>query len=267
MNSQTRRSKRNASQAGSDSENNNTQARPAKRARQSRLQFSQTAESSTASTPDITPASTPQYERSPSPERSVRPSSTLTKKRKHEIPAEKRVTFPLDFNVIGIQYRVRLRSLRSINNCRISWIYLHGMELEKMHNGTSVGRYWICKVCYDDGRIRVMPCESTSSCASHLNGHRIWPQAFNHHLQRYLRPQHHPALLSTLMSSILCMLSSGATTSLTGSHTTTSRLNRPPVRTSRRSLLQAVLRSPSYCPRRAQYVHGSPIRTSRGSLR
>ena len=44
-----------------------------------------------------------------------------------------------------------------------------------MHGGRSIGRYWICKVCYDAKKIRVMPCELTSSCASHLNSHRIWP--------------------------------------------------------------------------------------------
>lgn len=80
----------------------------------------------------------------------------------------RRVFFGVDFDLIGHEYSIRARTNRAIKHSRISWIYLHGIELEK---GGS--KYWLCKQCYDVGKSKVMTATSTGGIARHLNTHGI----------------------------------------------------------------------------------------------
>jgi hypothetical protein len=88
------------------------------------------------------------------------------------ILASKRIFFEVDFDFVGTEFRLRKRTKRSINYSRITWIYLHGIELEKKDpKRNEWTKYWICRPCYDAGsRCKVMAAESTASCGKHL----IW---------------------------------------------------------------------------------------------
>jgi hypothetical protein len=59
------------------------------------------------------------------------PSIRSSKSKANTIRAVRRVFFEVDFDLIGREYSVRARTYRSILQSRISWIYLHGIELEK----------------------------------------------------------------------------------------------------------------------------------------
>jgi hypothetical protein len=80
------------------------------------------------------------------------------------------VFFEVDFDLIGREYSVRVRTHRSILQSRILWIYLHGIELEKGR-----ARYWLCKHCHDVGKSKVLSAISTAGCSRHLNIHSIYP--------------------------------------------------------------------------------------------
>jgi hypothetical protein len=86
------------------------------------------------------------------------------------IKALKRVFFEVDFDLIGHEYCVRKRTTRAIKHSRISWIYLHGIELEKGNT-----RYWLCKPCYDMGKSKVLVAASTGGVTRHLHSHGITP--------------------------------------------------------------------------------------------
>jgi hypothetical protein len=86
------------------------------------------------------------------------------------IKALKRVFFEVDFDLIGHEYCVRKRTTRAIKHSRISWIYLHGIELEKGNT-----RYWLCKPCYDVGKSKVLVAASTGGVTRHLHSHGITP--------------------------------------------------------------------------------------------
>lgn len=69
--------------------------------------------------------------------------------------------------------------MRAIKHSPISWIYLHGMELEKRDKrgqfSDRSSKYWLCKDCYDKGKVQLMSPSSTTSCAEHLkNSHFIY---------------------------------------------------------------------------------------------
>jgi hypothetical protein len=73
------------------------------------------------------------------------------------------------------EYKHRLRSKRAVANARISWIYLHGRELEK-RKGTKWNKYWLCKHCYERGIMKPLRADSTYSCSRHLeSAHNIVP--------------------------------------------------------------------------------------------
>jgi hypothetical protein len=57
----------------------------------------------------------------------------------------------------------------------ISWIYLHGHELDRKIENRWV-KYWLCKHCFDSGTMKTLASESTTSCQQHLkNAHSIHP--------------------------------------------------------------------------------------------
>jgi hypothetical protein len=63
-----------------------------------------------------------------------------------------------------------------MNKGKISWIYLHGIELEKKNTQGTWTRYWLCKQCYLTGSRKPMPNASTTSCSNHLqNQHNTYP--------------------------------------------------------------------------------------------
>jgi hypothetical protein len=98
------------------------------------------------------------------------PSTCLSKSKANTIRAVRRVFFEVDFDLIGREYSVRVRTHRSILQSRILWIYLHGIELEKGR-----ARYWLCKHCHDVGKSKVLSAISTAGCSRHLNIHSIYP--------------------------------------------------------------------------------------------
>jgi hypothetical protein len=79
------------------------------------------------------------------------------------------VLFEVDLEAVGGDIRVRSRTARAINQSRISWIYLHGIELEKKDKKNKWNKHWLCKPCYDAGTIKLYAAESTASCNRHLN--------------------------------------------------------------------------------------------------
>ena len=54
------------------------------------------------------------------------------------VDARRRIRFEIDHSKLDGQYRPRYRNKRTINN-RISWVFLHGMELEKLQGGRWLG--------------------------------------------------------------------------------------------------------------------------------
>jgi hypothetical protein len=80
------------------------------------------------------------------------------------------VCFKVNFDLIGHEYSMRARTYRSVAQSQISWIYLHGVELEK-----GKGRYWLRKHCYDVGKSKILSASSTGGIATHLNNHGFYP--------------------------------------------------------------------------------------------
>jgi hypothetical protein len=82
------------------------------------------------------------------------------------IGALRRVFFDVDFNLVGREYSIRARTNRAIKHSRISWIYLHSIELDK-----AKVKYWLCKHCYDGGICKVLVASSTGGISRHINTH------------------------------------------------------------------------------------------------
>jgi hypothetical protein len=82
------------------------------------------------------------------------------------IRALRRVFFDVDFDLVGREYSIRVRTNRAIKHSRISWIYLYGIELDK-----AKVKYWLCKHCYDVGICKVLVASLTGSISRHINTH------------------------------------------------------------------------------------------------
>jgi hypothetical protein len=91
---------------------------------------------------------------------------------KDTIEAKKRVAFEIDFAWIGQDYSYGKRTHRSIKNSRVSWIYLHGMELASKENKD---KHWTCKLCYEASKPKVLVASSTASASRHLLTHDLYP--------------------------------------------------------------------------------------------
>jgi hypothetical protein len=107
----------------------------------------------------------------------------------------------VDLSILEGTYRHRSRSKRSVFNSRVSWIYLHGIELEKRSQKTGQWvKHWLCKPCHEKGIIKIMAVTSTWSAARHLesNQHSIFPPgvipptagAAMNNMNSYLEAQH-----------------------------------------------------------------------------
>jgi hypothetical protein len=97
------------------------------------------------------------------------------KAKKIEIIASRRVHMDVDLALLNGQYRHRLRSKRGFYNSMISWIYLHGHELDRKIENRWV-KYWLYKHCFDSGTMKTLASESITSCQQHLkNAHSIYP--------------------------------------------------------------------------------------------
>ena len=66
-------------------------------------------------------------------------------------------------------YRRCFRSNRRLGGNKISWIYLHGVELEKRGPSGKWIKHWICRYCHEQGRIKVMNAQASTNCTRHLN--------------------------------------------------------------------------------------------------
>jgi hypothetical protein len=111
------------------------------------------------------------------PDSLVSPSVQKVKKkpRKHEISAHRRVEFEVDLLRLDGEYRRRVRTKHAFHNAPISWIYLHGVELEKT-GSKSWHKHWLCKHCFDDGTMKSFAVDSTYSAGRHLKkAHSIYP--------------------------------------------------------------------------------------------
>jgi hypothetical protein len=81
----------------------------------------------------------------------------------------------VDLAVLDGKYRHRQRPKKSFYNALISWIYLHGHELERQIENRWV-KHWLCKHCFDRGTMKALVSESTWSCQQHLKKvHGIYP--------------------------------------------------------------------------------------------
>lgn len=182
MTSQTRSSKRSHASMEPESPNSpRTSARknrPSYKALQSTLPFApiepsqlsqvsmpRRPQSPELSTQDSTRETTPQ---SPTP--SSRPSSSQATSKRDTIAGKNRVIFDIDFDRIGREFSYRKRTTRTVGSSRVSWIYLHGMELAKEKDD----KHWICKLCYEAGKAKVLVATSTTSARKHLVTHGIY---------------------------------------------------------------------------------------------
>ena len=66
-------------------------------------------------------------------------------------------------------YRRCFRSNRRLGGNKISWIYLHGVELEERGPSGMWIKHWICRHCYEQGRIKVMNAQASTNCTRHLH--------------------------------------------------------------------------------------------------
>jgi hypothetical protein len=57
--------------------------------------------------------------------------ATKTAQQREEIFASKRAELDIDMTRLDGEYKHRYRSKRAVSNAPISWIYLHGTQLEK----------------------------------------------------------------------------------------------------------------------------------------
>jgi hypothetical protein len=98
-------------------------------------------------------------------------------------------------------FRHRSCKKRSVFQSKISWIYLHGIELEKRGTKGDYTKHWLCKLCYNGGTIKIMAASSTCSAQRHLKGdpHSIYalgvipptaPKVGMSSLNSYLEAQH-----------------------------------------------------------------------------
>lgn len=182
MASQLRSSKRLFSQRDPDDEPCNTRSQSSRplptSTRQSTLPFSLPASQSTLQ-------STPQP-REQSPTSSINPSESISHTGKHSksigyrIAASQRIYFDAgDVSKLQLgegEYRIRARTTRGVGKSKISWIWLHGVELERKCQGAWTERYWLCKHCFDSGDPKALAVSATSSCIMHLyQKHKILP--------------------------------------------------------------------------------------------
>jgi hypothetical protein len=147
MGSQSRTNKRTYSQRFSEDSELITRSQPSRsstaKRRQSKLPFSQPTprESPPRNTPTPPPQQSPSQ--SPSRESSILPSesaSSVSRNRTGKILASRRCHFDIDFSELE-GFKLRPRTLRSMHNSKISWIYLHGIELEKKNEKGTWTRY------------------------------------------------------------------------------------------------------------------------------
>jgi hypothetical protein len=182
MASQSRASKRTYSQRSSEEGALITRSQPlcstAAKRRQSKLLFSQPTLRESPPRKSLTPPPQPSPSQSPSRESSILPSesaSHVSRARTSKILASRRCHFDIDFSELQ-GFTLRPPTLRSMHTGKISWIYMHGTELEKMNTKGTWTRYWLCRQCYDNGLRRPMPTASTTSCGIHLQSqHLIYP--------------------------------------------------------------------------------------------
>jgi hypothetical protein len=78
------------------------------------------------------------------------------------IAAKERVFFDVDWHGKLQGYR---KHVRRTGANKVSWIYNHGMELDrKVDNKWK--KCWLCKYCYvDNGKVKTMACTATTHCA------------------------------------------------------------------------------------------------------
>jgi hypothetical protein len=181
MASQSHSSKRTYSQRISEEGALITRSQPPRSAalkrRQSTLVFSQPAprEALPRATPTPPPQRSPSL--SPSQDSSIHPSesvSVVSRTKTPKILASQRCHFEVDFSGNLDGYRRRARTIRTVGNGKISWIYLHGIEIEKQTEKGLWTRYWLYRLYYRNGVSKPRPVASTSSCASHLHKHEIF---------------------------------------------------------------------------------------------
>ncbi|KAI6914226.1 hypothetical protein KC318_g700 [Hortaea werneckii] len=90
------------------------------------------------------------------------------------IRADERIEFQPDWSIVvgsgSRSHRVRTRTKRSTGSSRISFIYKHGLQLErKAPNGQYKGKYWLCKHCYDRKKTKApLAATATSQPTVHL---------------------------------------------------------------------------------------------------
>jgi hypothetical protein len=97
------------------------------------------------------------------------------KARKREISAYRRVEFKPELKQLDGEYRHRLRTKQAFFNAPISWIYLHGIELERKSD-KRWHKHWLYKHCYDAGKMKSFAADSTWSASRHLEGaYGIYP--------------------------------------------------------------------------------------------
>lgn len=170
----SRASKRTYSQSFPEEELAITRSQPSRSVasirKQSKLAFSQSA---LQETPRVT---TPRpQQRSPSPipsqESSIVPSESASNASRlvsGKILANRRIYFEVDLSNLEGDFRTRTRNIRSLKSNKISWIYLHGIEIEKRDKHSHWAKHWLCKPCFDEGDHKAFAAASTHSASEHL---------------------------------------------------------------------------------------------------
>ncbi|TKA50188.1 hypothetical protein B0A49_11188, partial [Cryomyces minteri] len=89
-----------------------------------------------------------------------------------------RVSFPLQGALLHASYQLRPRQKRGIGDNRISWIWRHGIDIERLSTGLEwKGKFWLCKACHEGGiKRQPLAAESSSNASKHmLKSHGIAP--------------------------------------------------------------------------------------------
>lgn len=181
--------------------------------------------------PLLSPAATqspPVASTTPCPFVNIDDFEALTEK---TIRADERSIFEPDWTrvVEGELYRERARTLRSTGSSRLSFIYKHGLQVERRQpNGSYDKIFWICKHCNDRRKPQTpLTSSATSTAIAHLkNVHLIVstgrlaepPESIVSHLTPAAKPQQTPAAEAFITKFIDWVVAEDITFSQASSH-------------------------------------------------
>ncbi|KAK5015111.1 hypothetical protein LTR16_003557, partial [Cryomyces antarcticus] len=96
----------------------------------------------------------------------ARPSTT-----ERTIDGSQRACFRVDWNLLSSKWVPRHPDKRSIGGPKVSWIWKHGMEIQKITEQRSPSnKYWLCQLCYEANKMKpqILQAASTTNAGKHM---------------------------------------------------------------------------------------------------